>query len=87
MTNDEYKELASKIINELDDIEGQDLTITNIGELFIMRLHYALSMLNEQTPKIEIVKEIKNLDDNIEGVYLRQYPQHPKQNNTKQIGE
>lgn len=66
MTNDEYKELASKIINELDDIEGQDLTITNIGELFIMRLHYALSMLNEQTPKIEIVKEIKNLDDNIE---------------------
>lgn len=40
---------------------------------------------NDLVTKLE--RCIENYNDIKNGVYLRQYPQHPKQNNTKQIGE
>lgn len=68
MTNEEHNNWALKIYNENDDFferieeNPKYLQITNISELFISKIHYAFNLLNEPTPKSEIVRESNNVD-------------------------
>lgn len=68
MTNEEYYKLASNISDEINDFSEKIeenpkyLQITNISELFISKIHYAFNLLNEPTPKSEIVRESNNVD-------------------------
>ena len=66
MTKNEYLTIAKKIFDELDSYEKFDSKITNIGELFALKIHNGLGSMSESTPKREVIREIKeNIDSKL----------------------
>ena len=63
MTNEEYKQFALQIHDMIiDDFEIVDnYEITNIGELFVLKLHEGFKSLNEPMSPIEIEKDMNAL--------------------------
>ena len=63
MTNKEYKNAAQKILEECDELENDNYTITTISELFFLRLRKALLKYESKESSYTIAKELNNIQD------------------------
>lgn len=67
MTNEEYKKFALQIYDKIINIEeGDNYEITNIGELFVLKLYEGFKSLNEPMSQIEIEKDIIALENSLD---------------------
>lgn len=65
--NEEYKQFAFQIYDMIDNFEIVDnYEITNIGELFVLKLYEGFKSLNEPMSQIEIVKDINVLENSLD---------------------
>jgi len=65
--NEEYKQFALQIYDMIDDFEIVDnYEITNIGELFVLKLYEGFKSLNEPMSQIEIEKDIIALENSLD---------------------
>lgn len=61
MTDVEYNEFAQKILNDSNfEIEFSSLNITNIGEVFLLKIKEGLAMLDEHTFPCKGADKVKN---------------------------
>ncbi len=82
MFNEEYRKKAQEIFDDLEK-NGEALVngktkITNISELFVLKIHEGLSQKSEKESRLEIAKECKSLmgivdDNNLEDDELSVY--------------
>lgn len=63
MTNKEYKNAAQKILEECDELENDNYTITTISELFFLRLRKALLKYESKESSYTIAKELNNIQN------------------------
>lgn len=63
MTNKNYKNVAQKILEECDELENDNYTITTISELFFLRLRKALLKYESKESSYTIAKELNNIQD------------------------
>lgn len=66
MTDIEYKEFAQKVVNDyFQDDTGedcvQDICITHIGELFLLKIKEAVTLLDESTHPYNRADKLKNM--------------------------
>lgn len=69
MTKEEYQAIAKQIFDELESFKESDCKITNIGELFALKIINGLGSVSEPTPKSGIIKEAKiNIENKLESI-------------------
>lgn len=65
MFNEEYRKKVQEIFDDVENycdiLENEKIEITNISELFVLKIHEGLCQKNEKEPRIEIAKECKSL--------------------------
>lgn len=61
MTNKEYKNVAQKILEECDELENDNYTVTTISELFFLRLRKAFLKYESKESSYTIAKELNNM--------------------------
>ena len=69
MTKEEYQAIAKQIFDELESYKESDSKITNIGELFALKIINGLGSVSEPTPKSGVMKEAKiNIENKLDSI-------------------